>query len=78
MLVISGDAQYLSELVGQYPSGARLWINDEVGSKQEALRDYLGLMILIGGACLTVTLLSVSWFVERIIRPLEQLNAATE
>ncbi|GIR25264.1 MAG: hypothetical protein CM15mP39_10750 [Synechococcus sp.] len=78
LLIASGDTQYLSELVEQYPSGARLWINHEVGSNQEALNDYLGLMILIWGSCLTVTLLSVSWFVERIIRPLEQLNAATD
>ena len=78
LLIASGDTQYLSELVEQYPSGARLWINHEVGSNQEALSDYLGLMILIWGSCLTVTLLSVSWFVERIIRPLEQLNAATD
>ena len=78
LLIDSGDTQYLSELVEQYPSGARLWINHEVGSNQEALSDYLGLMILIWGSCLTVTLLSVSWFVERIIRPLEQLNAATD
>ena len=78
ILIDSAETQYLSELVEQYPSGARLWINHEVGSNQEALSDYLGLMILIWGACLTVTLLSVSWFVERIIRPLEQLNAATD
>ena len=78
LLLDIGDKQYLSELVQQYPSGARLWINHEVGSNQEALSDYLGLMILIWGSCLTVTLLSVSWFVERIIRPLEQLNSATD
>ena len=78
LLLDIGDTQYLSELVQQYPSGARLWINHEVGSNQEALSDYLGLMILIWGSCLTVTLLSVSWFVERIIRPLEQLNSATD
>ena len=78
LLIASGDTQYLSELVEQYPSGARLWINHEVGSNQKALSDYLGLMILIWGSCLTVTLLSVSWFVERITRPLEQLNDATD
>ena len=78
LLLDIGETQYLSELVQQYPSGARLWINHEVGSNQEALSDYLGLMILIWGNCLTVTLLSVSWFVERIIRPLEQLNSATD
>ena len=78
MLIDSDQTQYLSELVEQYPSGARLWINHEVGSNQEALSNYLGLMILIWGACLTVTLLSVSWFVERIIRPLNQLSAATD
>ena len=78
LLLDIGETQYLSELVQQYPSGARLWINHEVGSNQEALSDYLGLMILIWGSCLTVTLLSVSWFVERIIRPLEQLNSATD
>ena len=78
LLIDSAETQYLSELVEQYPSGARLWIKHEVGSNQEALNDYLGLMILIWGACLTVTLLSVSWFVERIIRPLDQLSAATD
>ena len=78
LLIDSAETQYLSELVEQYPSGARLWIKHEVGSNQEALSDYLGLMILIWGACLTVTLLSVSWFVERIIRPLDQLSAATD
>ena len=69
--------RYLSELVEQFPSGARLWILHEVGSDQRALSNYLGWMTVIWGGCLVMTLLAVSWLVERIVKPLDQLNAAT-
>ena len=69
--------RYLSELVEQFPSGARLWILHEVGSDQRALSNYLGWMTVIWGGCLAMTLLAVSWLVERIVKPLAQLNAAT-
>ena len=73
----NGDSRVVSELVQEFPSGARLWINHEISSNQEALSNYLGLMIVIWGSCLTVTLLAVSWLVRRIVQPLEQLNSAT-
>ena len=72
-----GQMRYLSELVEQFPSGARLWILHEVGSDQRALSNYLGWMSVIWGGCLAMTLLAVSWLVERIVKPLDQLNAAT-
>lgn len=72
-----GEMRFLSELVEQYPSGSRLWIFHEVGSNQQALSNYLGLMTVIWGGCLVLTLLTVSWIVERIVRPLDQLNAVS-
>ena len=72
-----GDTRYLSELVEQLPSGGRLWILHEVGANQQALGNYLQLMILTWGSCLAITLLAVSWLVRRIVKPLEQLNATT-
>ena len=41
-----GDTRYLSELVEQLPGGGRLWIVHEVGANQQALGNYLQLMIL--------------------------------
>lgn len=73
-----GENQYLSELVEQFPSGARLWISHEVSSNQQALSHYLGLMIVIWGSCLMITLAAVSALVRRIVQPLQQLNAATD
>ena len=73
-----GENQYLSELVEQFPSGARLWISHEVSSNQQALSHYLGLMIVIWGSCLMITLVVVSALVRRIVQPLQQLNAATD
>ena len=72
-----GDTRYLSELVEELPSGGRLWILHEVGANQQALGNYLQLMILTWGSCLAITLLAVSWLVRRIVKPLEQLNATT-
>ena len=31
-------------------------------------------MIMVWGSCLTITLLSVSWVVRRVVQPLDQLN----
>ena len=73
-----GENQYVSELVEQFPSGARLWISHEVSSNQQALSHYLGLMIVIWGSCLIITLIAVSALVRRIVQPLQQLNAATD
>ena len=77
-LIRLGDQLYLTELVERYASGARLWISQEVSTNQQALSDYLALMILIWSGCLVVTLLAVSWLVRRIVQPLEQLSAATD
>ena len=77
LLQVKGG-QYLSELVERFPSGARLWISHEVSSNQRALSDYLTLMIVIWGSCLVITLLTVSWLVQRIVQPLQQLSAATD
>jgi hypothetical protein len=41
-----GNTRYLSELVDELPSGGRLWILHEVGANQQALGNYLQLMIL--------------------------------
>ena len=73
-----GDNLYLSELVERFPSGTRLWISHEVSSNQQALSNYLALMITIWGSCLVITLLAVSWLVRRIVQPLQELNAATD
>ena len=72
-----GNTRYLSELVEELPGGGRLWILQEVGANQQALGNYLQLMILTWGSCLAITLLAVSWLVRRIVKPLEQLNATT-
>ena len=77
-LIRLGERLYLTELVQMFPSGARLWISQEVSTNQRALSDYLAMMILIWSGCLVVTLLAVSWLVKRIVQPLEQLNAATD
>ena len=77
-LIRLGERLYLSELVQRFPSGASLWISQEVSTNQRALSDYLALMILIWSGCLVVTLLAVSWLVRRIVQPLDQLNAATD
>ncbi|MBL6802256.1 MAG: HAMP domain-containing histidine kinase [Synechococcus sp. BS307-5m-G38] len=77
-LIRPGDNLYLSELVERFPSGAGLWINHEFGSNQQALSHYLGLMIVIWGSCLTITLLAMSALVRRIVQPLQELNAATD
>ena len=76
-ILVHHDKRILSELVQEFPSGARLWINHEINTNQKALSDYLALMIVIWGSCLVGTLLTVSWLVRRIVQPLEQLNAAT-
>ena len=76
-LVNLDGRRYLSELAQQFPSGSRLWINHEVSANQQALSNYLVLMIVIWSSCLGGTLLGMIWLVRRIVRPLEQLNAAT-
>ena len=76
-ILVHNDARVLGELVQEFPSGARLWINHEISTNQEALSRYLALMIVIWGGCLVMTLLTVSWLVRRIVQPLEELNAAT-
>ena len=48
------DRTYLSELVERFPSGAMLWVSQEVSENQRALSSYLRLMILIWGSCLTI------------------------
>ena len=77
-LIRPDDSLYLSELVERFPSGAGLWISHELGSNQQALSHYLGLMIVIWGSCLTITLLAMSALVRRIVQPLQELNAATD
>lgn len=71
------NRRLLTELVKRFPDGSHLWIHHEVSSNEQALSNYLVLMILIWGSCLVITLLSVSWVVRRIVQPLDQLNAAT-
>ena len=51
-LVNLDGQRYLSELVQQFPSGSRLWINHEVSANQQALSNYLALMIVIWSSCL--------------------------
>ena len=72
------DRTYLSELVERFPSGAMLWVSQEVSENQRALSNYLSLMILIWGSCLAITLLTVTWLVRRIVQPLAALSAATD
>ena len=72
------DRTYLSELVARFPSGAMLWVSQEVSENQRSLSNYLSLMILIWGSCLMITLLTVSWLVRRIVQPLAALSAATD
>ena len=72
------DRTYLSELVARFPSGAKLWVSQEVSENQRSLSNYLSLMILIWGSCLVITLLTVSWLVRRIVQPLAALSAATD
>ena len=72
----TGD--YLSELVTRYPSGSLLWASQEVSADQKALSDYLSVIILIWSGCMLTTLLAVTWLVQRIIKPLAQLTAATD
>ena len=72
------DRTYLSELVARHPSGAMLWVSQEVSENQRSLSNYLSLMILIWGSCLVITLLTVSWLVRRIVQPLAALSAATD
>ena len=72
------DRTYLSELVARFPSGAKLWVSQEVSENQRSLSNYLSLMILIWGSCLMITLLTVSWLVRRIVQPLAALSAATD
>ena len=72
------DRTYLSELVARFPSGAMLWVSQEVSENQRSLSNYLSLMILIWGSCLVITLLTVSWLVRRIVQPLAALSAATD
>ena len=55
-----GNTRYLSELVEELSGGGRLWILQEVGANQQALGNYLQLMILTWGSCLAITLLAVS------------------
>ena len=55
------DRTYLSELVARFPSGAMLWVSQEVSENQRSWSNYLSLMLLIWGSCLVITLLTVSW-----------------
>ena len=71
------NQRLLTELVKQLPDGSRLWMTQSVSSNLQALNNYLGLMIMVWGSCLAITLLSVSWVVRRVVQPLDQLNAAT-
>ena len=71
------DQRLLTELVKQFPDGSRLWMAQSVSSNLQALNNYLGLMIMVWGSCLAITLLSVSWVVRRVVQPLDQLNATT-
>ena len=71
------NQRLLTELVKQFPDGSRLWMAQSVSSNLQALNNYLGLMIMVWGSCLAITLLSVSWVVRRVVQPLDQLNAAT-
>ena len=68
---------YLTELVKTFPDGHNLWMISEVGDNIKALNNYLILMIITWGSCLAATLLTISWLVQRIIRPLNLLNLST-
>ena len=71
------DQRLVTELVKQLPDGSRLWMAQRASSNLQALNNYLGLMIMVWGSCLAITLLSVSWVVRRVVQPLDQLNSAT-
>ena len=71
------NSQHIVELVKEFPSGARLWMMSNTEADRKALSNYLAMMILIWGSCLSITLLTVSWVVRRIVKPLNQLNLAT-
>ena len=71
------DQRLVTELIKQLPDGSRLWMAQRASSNLQALNNYLGLMIMVWGSCLAITLLSVSWVVRRVVQPLDQLNAAT-
>ena len=72
-----GNERLLTELVKQLPDGSHLWMAQRASSNLQALNNYLVLMIMVWGSCLTITLLSVSWVVRRVVQPLDQLNAAS-
>ena len=71
------NSQHIVELVKELPSGERLWMMSNTEADLKALSNYLAMMILIWGSCLSITLLTVSWVVRRIVKPLNQLNLAT-
>ena len=71
------NSQHIVELVKEFPSGKRLWMMSNTEADLKALSNYLAMMILIWGSCLSITLLTVSWVVRRIVKPLNQLNLAT-
>lgn len=71
------NSQQIVELVKEFPSGARLWMMSNTEADLKTLSNYLAMMILIWGSCLSITLITVSWVVRRIVKPLNQLNLAT-
>lgn len=76
-LTVFNKKPYLTELVKTFPDGSHLWMISEASNNIKALNNYLILMIIIWGSCLAATLLTISWLVQRIIRPLNLLNLST-
>lgn len=68
---------YIAILNRIYPSGQRLWSSAEVTSSSRIQGAFLNSMIAIWGSCLGLSLWTVNHLVKRIIRPLQQLSAAS-
>ena len=57
-----------------YPNGERLWSSAEAIDTSRDQNEYLSWMILIGVGSMSISLITITLLVRRIVRPLLQLS----
>ena len=70
----SNGKDYLIMLSRSYPNGERLWSSAEAIDTSRDQNEYLSWMILIGVGSMSISLITITLLVRRIVRPLLQLS----
>ena len=73
LITVQGQ-DYLTLLSQSYPTGERLWSSAKATDTGRTQNEFLGWMILIGVGSMSLSLVTITAMVRRIVRPLLQLS----